>query len=141
MGNELKSPSMARRIAKNQEHMEKSLAPSLPLLPSAPTPMRQQMQPPTPPPNSAVCHTNTLPNISPCAKPKVGRQRSISDLLSTPCEPPTTSVPFGGGSSIPSSMCNYNPYASDRSISHPPATPPPITPSTPVDRSSSLPPI
>ena len=72
----------------------------------------------------------------------MGRQRSISDLLSSSCES-QTSPQLPPPSPNNQMMGNYNPYAADRSISIPPPTPPPFMPSTPVDpinRATSLPP-
>merc|ERR1712123_304087 len=98
---------------------------------------------PSPTPRQPVPQTNTLPNYSTGSsqpKPQFGRQRSISDLLSTPSESPVPStLPQVGSSPI----FTYNPYAADRSISIPPPTPPPIIPQQTVDplnRANSLPP-
>jgi len=130
---ELKSPKMARRIAKHQSGMSAaSPCPPSPLtVPSSPTPKQP------------VAQTNTLPNYSSGSsqsKPQLGRQRSISDLMSTSNESPTpSSLPQVGSSPI----FNYNPYASDRSISIPPPTPPPVIPQQtvdPINRANSLPP-
>ena len=84
---------------------------------------------------SSSNNTKTLPN-----RPVTGRQRSISDLLSSDVDSNTPSSSFPPSSSP---ATPYNPYSSDRSISIPPPTPPPIVPQQPVDpvnRAISLPP-
>jgi len=130
---ELKSPKMAKRIAKHQRGMT-------PSAPSAPSPtMGVTSQSPSQP----IPQYNTLPNHSTGSsqpKPQFGRQRSISDLLSTPTSSPCPST-LPQVSSSP--IFAYNPYASDRSISIPPPTPPPILPKQsvePMNRANSLPP-
>jgi len=79
---ELKSPKMAKRIAKHQRGMT-------PSAPSAPSPtMGVTSQSPSQP----IPQYNTLPNHSTGSsqpKPQFGRQRSISDLLSTPTSSPS----------------------------------------------------
>jgi len=133
---ELKSPKMARRIAKHQSGMgETTLTPSC-AVPSSPIMAMPQRQ--------ATSQTKTLPNYSngsSQSRPQFGRQRSISDLLSTPGDSPAPSA-LPQVSSSP--IFSYNPYASDRSISIPPPTPPPIIPQQtvdPVNRAISLPPV
>merc|ERR1719234_1286970 len=90
------------------------------LRPSAPSPANQQM-----------------------GKPTVGRQRSISDLLSSSCDAQTPASQILPSAPNNPMLGSYNPYAADRSISIPPPTPPPFIPDTPVDpvnRATSLPP-
>merc|ERR1719270_3151516 len=126
---ELKSPKIARRIAKHQAGINE---PSSTLPPQQKTPTPVPSTPPTerhPPtsvsPGSSSNNTKTLPN-----RPVTGRQRSISDLLSSDVDTNTPSSSFPPSSSP---ATPYNPYSSDRSISIPPPTPPPIVPQQPLD--------
>ena len=89
-----------------------------------------------------VSSTKTLPNV----KPVMGRQRSISDLLTSDVETAASAPP----PTPPMSQTTpYNPYSGDRSLSIPPPTPPPVrqlrqsqAPSSQesVNRAISLPP-
>jgi len=134
--NELKSPRMARRIAKHQSQMENTQT----LASNNTNPSDALTQINQCPPSSV--ETGTLSNVARTnSKPVYGRQRSITDLLSSTNDVEREPKEINPKNDHP--MFSYNPYAADRSISIPPATPPPCAPLQPVDmngRANSLPP-
>ena len=92
----------------------------------------------TPQSSKNISSTKTLPNV----KPVMGRQRSISDLLTSDVDT-TASTPLPAPPM--SQTTPYNPYSGDRSLSIPPPTPPPVRQSQvssqeSVNRAISLPP-
>jgi hypothetical protein len=141
---QLKSPKMAKRIARHQAQQEKdqedarqlqgstdSLVGNTQTLPANKNNLTSQANNSQPKPTYQQSNTTTLPS-----RPMANRQRSLTDLFSFESPSNTGATPTRP---LNNDIFNYNPYADNRNL----YTPPPVQPAKPVDpinRSNSLPP-